>query len=62
VAFIEENNDDVVDGGRLGVEPICETLQVALSTYYAAKERPLSARAARDAELVPWLVELWNQL
>jgi len=26
----------VVDGGRLGVEPICRVLHVALSTYYAA--------------------------
>jgi transposase InsO family protein len=60
VAFIEENKHDVVDGGRLGVEPICETLQVASSTYYAAKDRPLSARAQRDAELVPRLVELWK--
>ena len=34
-----------------GVEPICKALQVAPSTYYAAKQRPLSARAQSDAVL-----------
>jgi putative transposase len=52
VAFIEANKDAMVDGRRLGVEPICETLQVALSTYYAARDRAPSARA----ELMPRLV------
>jgi len=50
----------VVDGRRLGVEPICQTLQVAPSTYYATRNRAPSARAQRDAELVPQLVELWK--
>ena len=36
---------------RFGVEPICRELQVAPSTYYAAKARPPSARAVADAEL-----------
>jgi hypothetical protein len=27
MAFIDQNKDDVVDGRRLGVEPICEVLQ-----------------------------------
>ena len=36
---------------RWGVEPICRTLQVAPSSYYAAKTRPPSARASRDTEL-----------
>ncbi len=31
--FIEENKDAVVEGRRLGVEPICSVLQVAQSTY-----------------------------
>jgi hypothetical protein len=35
-----------------GVERICRTLQIPPSTYYAAKSRPLSARARRDAELL----------
>jgi len=33
---------------------------VAPSTYYAAKTRPPSARACRDAELIPQLVVLWE--
>ena len=54
VEFIDANRDD------LGVEPICEVLQVAPSTYYAAKTRPPSARAVRDAVTVPQLVGLWE--
>ena len=38
---------------RFGVEPICDTLQVAPSTYYATKTRPPSARAQSDAALKP---------
>jgi putative transposase len=54
VDFIDANRDE------LGVEPICKELQVAPSTYYAAKSRPLSARAVRDALLIPILVTLWK--
>lgn len=43
--FIDAHRD------RFGVEPICRTLQVAPATYYAARSRPPSARALRDAEL-----------
>lgn len=43
--FIEEQRHDH------GVEPICRTLQVAPSTYYAARGRPPSLRSGRDAEL-----------
>ena len=32
-----------------GVEPICRTLAIAPSTYYAARVRPPSARQVRDA-------------
>ena len=44
-----------IDGNRhrFGVEPICSVLQFAPRTYYAAKARPLSARALRDLELKP---------
>ena len=38
---------------RWGVEPICQTLEVAPSTYYAALQRPPSARQVRDRELKP---------
>jgi putative transposase len=34
-----------------GVEPICRTLAVAPSSYYAAKTRPPSTRAIRDESL-----------
>ena len=37
--------------GRFGVEPICRELQVAPSTYYAARGRPPSARHVRDEAL-----------
>ncbi|WP_248193757.1 IS3 family transposase [Micrococcus endophyticus] len=60
VAFIDANKDDLVDGRRLGVELICRLLQVAPSSYYAAKTRAPSARAVRDEELIPQLVELWE--
>ena len=36
---------------RFGVESICKELQFAPRTYFAAKSRPVSARAVRDAEL-----------
>jgi putative transposase len=36
---------------RWGVEPICTVLQVAPSTYYAAVNRPRSARRQRDEQL-----------
>jgi transposase InsO family protein len=57
VGYIDAHRDLLVEGKKLGVEPICEVLreagvQIAASTYYAAKTRPLSARAVRDAELV----------
>ena len=58
--FIDANKDDVVEGCRLGVEPICEALQVAPSTYYAARGRPPSARERRDQELTPRLVGIWT--
>ncbi|GII98220.1 putative transposase [Sediminihabitans luteus] len=50
---------------RLTVESICTVLraagvQVAVSTYYAAKARPPSARAVRDAEVGPMLRTLWD--
>ena len=45
MSFINEHRD------RFGVEPICETLQVAPSTYYAALARPPSARQLRDRSL-----------
>jgi hypothetical protein len=42
VDFIDAHKD------TFGVEPICKDLQVAPSTYYAAKTRPPSARSVTD--------------
>ena len=51
-----------IDGNRreFGVEPICDVLPIAPSTYYAARSRQPSARAVRDAELAPRLAALWR--
>jgi putative transposase len=45
VAYIDAHRE------VFGVEPICTVLQVAPSTYYAAKRRPVCRRRLRDAEL-----------
>jgi putative transposase len=50
VDYVDHHRDD------FGVEPICKVLEVAPSTYYAAKSRPPSARAVRDAVMIPILV------
>jgi len=44
---------DYIDQYReeFGVEPICEVLAVAPSTYYASKSRPPPARSLSDAVL-----------
>jgi len=53
---------DYIDSHRseFGVERICSVLQVAPSTYYAAKSRPVSVRAIRDAVMIPILVAIWT--
>ncbi len=53
VKFVDENRDE------FGVEPICTQLQLAPSTYYAAKSRPPSVRELRDQILMPLLLTLW---
>ena len=55
VGFIDEHRDE------FGVEPICRSLQMAPSTYYAAKKRQVapSARAVRDAVMMQLLMALW---
>ena len=53
VGYVDAHRD------TFGVEPICRALQVAPSTYYAAKKRPPSARAIRDAVMIPILVAIW---
>ena len=54
MAFIDENRDE------FGVEPMCDVLQVAPSTYYAARKRVPSARQLRDQVMIPILVALWT--
>ena len=53
-AFIDERR------GAFGVEPICKVLPIAPSSYYAAKRRPPSARAVRDAELIEKIRSAWK--
>ena len=54
VQFIDDNR------AEFGVEPVCAALQVAPSTYWTSKRRPPSARALRDARLMPVLLALWE--
>ncbi|MCE5289178.1 MAG: IS3 family transposase [Nocardiaceae bacterium] len=66
VAYIDEHKDREVDGRRLGVEPICTVLrtagvQIAPSTYYAAQTRESSARAVRNAELLPIICRVHSE-
>lgn len=50
--FIEAHRD------QFGVEPICRVLQVAPSSYYAARKRLPSARQRRDAVLKTTLTQV----
>ena len=53
-AYIDTHRD------QYGVEPICRTLGVAPSTYYAARSRPPSARALRDAAMKPHVTRVYD--
>jgi putative transposase len=53
VDYIDRHRDE------FGVEPICGVLQIAPSTYYAAKRRQPSPRAVRDAVMMHVLMVLW---
>jgi putative transposase len=55
IRYIDTHRD------RFGVEPICTTLQVAPSTYYAAKARPPCARRQRDEELKREITRVWHE-
>jgi putative transposase len=55
VTFISEHKV------RWGVEPICQVLEVAPATYYAATRRPPSARSVRDAELKAAIRRIWQE-
>jgi putative transposase len=55
IRYIDEHRDN------FGVEPICRVLQVAPSTYYAAKTRPPCARALHDVELKREIARVWGE-
>lgn len=55
MSFITEHR------ARWGVEPICQVLQVAPSSYYAAVRRPASARGQRDAILKEAIRRVWDE-
>lgn len=60
VSFIDDNR------GTYGVEPICEVLPIAPSTYYEKKARERdperrSARAKRDEELRAKIERVWEE-
>jgi hypothetical protein len=54
VNYIDENREE------FGVEPICDMLRFASSTYYAARSRLPSARQLEDAVLMPILLAIWT--
>jgi putative transposase len=59
VAFTDDHRHDY------GVEPICEVLPIAPSTYYAFKTRPTnpersSQRAKRDEALREHIDRVWK--
>ena len=45
IAYVDAHRE------RFGVEPICEVLEIAPSTYYSAKSRPPCRRRLRDQQL-----------
>jgi len=55
IAYIDAHRN------TFGVEPICRSLQFAPSTYWAAKTRPLSARARRDEVLKSEIVRVHRE-
>jgi putative transposase len=61
IRFIDEHRHRRSGQLRWGIEPIAKVLGIAPSTYHAAKSRPPSARAVRDAELKPEILRVWEQ-
>jgi putative transposase len=55
MTFIAANKE------RWGIEPLCHTLQVAPSTYYAAASRPPCARRRRDDALKDEIRRVWDE-
>ncbi len=61
IRFIDEHKDRRSGRLRWGIEPIAKTLGIAPSTYHAAKTRPPSPRAVRDAELRPVIARVYEE-
>jgi putative transposase len=61
IRFIDDHKDRRSGQLRWGIEPIANLLGIAPSTYHAAKARPPSARAVRDAELRPQILRVWEE-
>jgi putative transposase len=61
IRFIDEHKDRRSGTLVWGIEPIAKTLGIAPSTYHAAKTRPPSTRATRDAELVPVIARVHKE-
>ena len=61
IRFIDDHKDRRSGQLRWGIEPICAVLQIAPSSYHAAKKRAPSARAIRDAELRPQVLRVWSR-
>ena len=60
VSFIDEHRD------AYGVEPICDVLPIAPSTYYTHRARRIDptqrpARSVRDESLRPEIQRVWNE-
>jgi putative transposase len=55
VRFITEHK------ARWGVEPICREVRIAPSSYYAALQRPASARQRRDELLKVAIRRVWEE-
>lgn len=60
IRFIDEHKARRSGDLKWGIEPIAKVLGIAPSTYHAAKSRPPSARAVRDAELRPEVLKVWE--
>ncbi|MFD0773105.1 IS3 family transposase [Streptomonospora algeriensis] len=66
IDYIDAHRDRVVEGKKLGVEPICAVLndagvRIAPRTYYASKTRAPAARTVRDGELKKEIMRVFGE-
>ena len=59
MSFIDAHRTKESGGLRWGVEPICQALEIAPTTYWSAKTRPPCPRKIRDAEMGPKVKAIW---